>query len=45
MRDQMAKERTDLEKEDALMNPRTGRGGGTGVNPSAPANPGPKEDR
>jgi imidazolonepropionase-like amidohydrolase len=43
MRDQMAKERTDLEKEDALMNPRTGRGGAAG--PAAPGNSGPKENR
>lgn len=43
MHDEMAKERTALEAEDAAMNPRGGRGGG--ANPPAAGNPGQKENR
>jgi imidazolonepropionase-like amidohydrolase len=41
-REAMVKERADLEKEDALMNPRSGRGSGA---PAPSGGPGPKENR
>ena len=49
-RDAATKERADLEKEDAAMNPRSGRGGGSPATPGTPGSspgqaPGAKENR